>query len=117
MTITEREQLIKNIYALPFWNCDVSIDDSGEYYTMLRKDQVLALLANITIEPTEGSTEDAKEPERYGCPNWELMYNTKVHEVEELQRQNELLHIQLERAWASLRTFEFVYGRRLNGIC
>jgi len=117
MTTTEREQLIKNIYALPFWNCDVSIDDSGEYYTMLRKDQVLALLTNITIEPTEGSTEDAKEPDRACQPNWEEMYKKSEAEVLDMRNRYDTLRNKLNCAQASLRTFEFVYGRKLDGVC
>lgn len=116
MTTTEREQLIKNVSALPFWNCDVSIDDSGEYHVMLRKDQVLKLLENITIEPTEDSTEDVKDSDRCCQPNWEAMYKKETAKNEELRAINECRSRQLERAWASLRTFEFVYGRKLNGI-
>lgn len=117
MTTTEREQLIKNVSALPFWNCDISIDDSGEYHVMLRKDQVLKLLENIAIEPTENSTEDVKDSDRCCQPNWEAMYKEEAAKNEDLRARNECQTRQLERAWASLRTFEFVYGRRLNGIC
>lgn len=117
MTTTEREQLIKNISALPFWKCDVSIDDSGEYYVMLRRDQVLKLLENITIEPTEGSTEDAKEPAHASQPNWEEMYKQAAAMNSDLTMRFESQRSQLERAQASLRTFEFIYGRKLNGIC
>lgn len=118
MTNNERVELIAavNKVIAPFCITEVHGADSKEAQ-LLYKDDVINLILNHIFEPTEGSTEDVKESELYGCPNWELMYNTKVREIEELQRQNELLHIQLERAWASLRTFEFVYGRKLNGIC
>lgn len=118
MTTTEREQLIKNIRALPSWVCDISIDNNGEYYDhiMLRKDQVLKLLENIVVEPTEGSTEDIKEPDRACQPNWEEMYKKEAAKNEELRMRLEAMKSRLDRAWASLRTFEFIYGRKLNGI-
>lgn len=62
-------------------------------------------------------TEDAKEPDRACQPDWKAMYEEVAAKNEDLRMRFESQRIQLERAWASLRTFEFVYGRKLDGIC
>ena len=109
MTTTEREQLIEAIwYQMP----SITLHDRNtDNETMVVEVETLKdFIRNFQFEPTEGSTEDAREPDRACQPNWEEMYKEEA-------AKNEDQRSRLERAWASLRTFEFVFGRRLNGIC
>ncbi len=109
MTTTEREQLIEAIwYQMP----SITLHDRNtDNETIVVEVETLKdFIRNFQFEPTEGSTEDAREPDRACQPNWEEMYKEEA-------AKNEDQRSRLERAWASLRTFEFVFGRRLNGIC
>lgn len=109
MTTTEREQLIEAIwYQMP----SITLHDRNtDNETIVVEVETLKdFIRNFQFEPTKGSTEDAREPDRACQPNWEEMYKEEA-------AKNEDQRSQLERAWASLRTFEFVFGRRLNGIC
>lgn len=109
MTITEREQLIEAIwYQMP----SITLHDRNtDNETIVVEVETLKdFIRNFQFEPTKGSTEDAREPDRACQPNWEEMYKEEA-------AKNEDQRSRLERAWASLRTFEFVFGRRLNGIC
>lgn len=109
MTTTEREQLIEAIwYQMP----SITLHDRNtDNETIAVEVETLKdFIRNFQFEPTKGSTEDAREPDRACQPNWEEMYKEEA-------AKNEDQRSRLERAWASLRTFEFVFGRRLNGIC
>ena len=107
MTTTEREQLIKGIDNLERFGLQ------SEY---VRRESVILMLQVLSVEPTENSTEDMKDSDRCCHPNWEAMYKEEAAKNEDLRARNECQTRQLERAWASLRTFEFVYGRKLDGI-
>lgn len=116
MTTTEREQLIEAIwYQMP----SITLHDRNtDNETIVVEVETLKdFIRNFQFEPTEGSTEDAREPDRACQPNWEEMYKEEAAKNEDLRMRFEDQRSRLERAWASLRTFEFVFGRRLNGIC
>lgn len=116
MTTTEREQLIEAIwYQMP----SITLHDrkTDNETIVVEVETLKDFIRNFQFEPTEGSTEDAKEPDRACQPNWEEMYKEAAAQNKDLQLRNERQMCQLERAWASLRTFEFIYGRKLDGVC
>lgn len=116
MTKTDKEKLIEAIlHQMP----SITLHDKNtSNETVVVEVEVLKdFISDFQFEPTEGSTKDAKEPDRVSQPNWEGMYKEITAQNEDLRMRNERQMVQLERAWASLRTFEFVYGRKLNGIC
>ena len=116
MTKNDKEQLIEAIwYQMP----SIALRDmtTDKETIVVEVETLKDFIRNFQFEPTEGSTEDAKEPDRTCQPNWEEMYKEIAAQNEDLRLRNEQQMRQLERAWASLRTFEFVYGRKLNGIC
>ena len=115
MTTTEREQLIEAIwYQMPSITLHNRKTDNETI--VVEVETLKDFIRNFQFEPTEGSTEDAKEPDRACQPNWEEMYKKEAAKNEDLRMRLEAMKIRIERAWASLRTFEFIYGRKLNGI-
>ena len=116
MTKNDKEKLIEAIwYQMP----SITLHDknTGNETVVVEVEVLKDFIRDFQFEPTEGSTEDAKEPAHASQPNWEVMYKEVAAQNEDLRLRNERQMVQLERAWASLRTFEFVYGRKLNGIC
>lgn len=115
MTKHDKEMLIEAIwYQMP--SITLRDKNTGNETTVVEVETLKDFIRNFQSEPTEGSTEDAKEPDRACQPDWKTMYEEVAAKNEDLRMRFESQRSQLERAWASLRTFEFVYGRKLNGI-
>ena len=116
MTKNDKEQLIEAIwYQMP--SITLHDKETGNETIVVEVETLKDFIRNFQFEPTEDSTEDVKEPDRACQPNWEAMYKEAIAKNADLSMRFESQRSQLERAWASLRTFEFVYGRKLNGIC
>lgn len=116
MTKNDKEMLIEAIwYQMP----SITLHDknTGNETVVVEVEVLKDFIRDFHFEPIEGSTEDAKEPDRACQPDWEEMYKQEAAKNEDLRMRFETQGIWLERAWASLRTFEFVYGRKLDGIC
>lgn len=107
MTVKEREELVDAI------NDHIIERKDRDGRTVVDKNTLIAIIMEYNFK----SDEDTKADDRSCQPNWEAMYKEVAAQNEDLRARNECQMRQLERAWASLRTFEFIYGRKLNGIC
>lgn len=116
MTKNDKEKLIEAIwYQMP----SITLHDknTGNETIVVEVGVLKDFIRSFECEPTEGSTEAVKEPECACEPNYKVMYEEMAEQNAVLQHMNGMLERSLDRARASLRTFEFVYGRTLDGIC
>lgn len=120
MTTEEKEQLIdylrKNMKMTQEATFSPISNDPTGIRTIVGVMDVFEAIRNFEFEPTEGSTEDTKEPECCCQPDYKAMYEKEAEQNAVLQHMNGMLERSLDRARASLRTFEFIYGRKLDGI-
>ena len=112
MTKNDKEQLIEAIwYQMPSITLHSKTTDNETI--VVEVETLKEFIRNFQNEPTEGSTE---EKDCCAKPDYEAMYRELEAKYMDLQGCHQFVNAKLDRALASLRTFEFVYGRKLDGI-
>lgn len=107
MTVKEREELVDAI------NDHIIERKDRDGRTVVDKNTLIAIIMEYNFK----SDEDTKADDRSCQPNWEARCKELEEELRKMRMLLDSACRERDILQASLRTFEFIYGRKLNGIC